>query len=237
MNCNDILPLICGYLDGENTESEQKKLESHLKTCASCREQMAQMQENDRLLAQVPEMPSDLTWRIMQEVRKEPKKRNRWRQWSAGLSAAAVLVVVLLSGVFAPHRAKDDRAELKAESVDSVHYRAATEVNVPAEAVTEAFLTGEMAEAGISIAAYLFTDPVAELDALSPMDLNEARTLLTAEAAARLDVLTKEGLQAYLISEEMMQALQAQYPAELLSDNAEAETYLVFLSAAEAKTP
>jgi hypothetical protein len=69
------------------------------------------------------------------------------------------------------------------------------------------------------------------------MDLNEARTLLTADAAARLDVLTKEGLQAYLISEEIMQALQAQYSAELLSDNAEAETYLVFLSAAEAKTP
>ncbi len=240
MNCNDILPLICGYLDGANTESENKNLQAHLTTCAHCRELMAEMQGNDRLLSDVPEPPADLTWCIMQQVRKEPKKRRNWKPWGAALSAAAVLTVVLLSGVFSPGMTKETAVRTDAAPItdNEVVWRIATEAYIPAEAVTEACSTDEMAmERYAAFAAYLYTAPIAELEALEPMDLNEARTLLTADAAALLDVMATGELQAYLISEAMMQELQTNYVFELLSGNSEAENYLVFISTADANTP
>lgn len=237
MNCNDYLALICGYLDGENTESENKNLQAHLVSCAHCREILAEMQDNDRLLAEVPEASTDLTWRIMQQVRKEPKKRNHWKRWSAALSAAAVLAVVLLSGVFSP--AMEKRSEAAPDEVmnseSGVLYRTATEA-VPAEAATEAGLPMDeeiSCETALCFAAYLCTTPVAELESLDAMDLSAARTLLTADVAARLDTMALGELRAYLISGDLMQELQANYSFEWLGGDTEADNYIIFLSNAD----
>ncbi len=229
MNCNDYLPLICGYLDGENTESENKNLQAHLVSCVLCRDILAQMQENDRLLAEVPQAPMDLTCRIMQQVRKEPKKHNHWKRWSAALSAAAVLAVVLLSGTFFPTMEKSREAVLDTES--GAMQRSATEALAPADAMTEAwtFADAEMSTA-LCFAAYLCTTPVAELESLERMDLSAARTLLTADAAAKLDVLASGELSAYWISADLMQDLQTSYAFELLGGDTEADNYIIFLS-------
>lgn len=243
MNCNEMLPLICGYLDGENTESENGTLQEHLATCPRCREILAEMQMNDRLLSAVPEAPADLTWRIMQQVRKEPKKRRNWKRWGATLSAAAVLTVVLLSGTFLPDGTRSAETGATATENEALR-RIATEVCMEAEAMTEGSPTmamqstdAAMTPESCSLAAYLSTAEIPELNELEPMDLSEARTLLTADAAARLDLLASRQLQAYLVSADVMQKLQVNYAMELLTTNAEAENYMIFLSAADASTP
>ena len=243
MNCNDYLPLICGYLDGENTESENKTLQTHLESCASCREILAQMQENDRLLADAPEAPADLSWRIMQQVRKEPKKRSQWKHWSAVLSAAAVLAVVLLSGVFSP--AMEKRTEAAPDEVVNMEsgflYRAATEA--PMEVAMEATLAGTVdmefgstaPESMATFAAFLITEPVSVTEDFAWVALEDAKAFLTEEALALLDGMALEELQAYFVPLHVIDELKASGSVECLSENAEAENYIIFLS--NANTP
>ena len=234
MNCNEILPLICGYLDGENTESENKCLQDHLKTCARCRESMAEMQANDRLLADAPEAPAELTWRIMQQVRKEPKKQNRWKRWSAVLSAAAVLAVVLLSGVLFPAMEKRSEAmadeEISTES--AVMYRHITEE--PAEVAMEATLAAPMpTESKAAYAAFLAMEPVSVTEDFVPIALADATVFLSDDALALLNSLTVEDLQVYFVPWYIIDELKASGSVELLSEDAEADNYIIFLSNAE----
>ena len=242
MNCNDYIPLICGYLDGENTESENKNLQAHLVSCVHCRDILAQMQENDRLLADAPEAPADLTWRIMQQVRKEPKKRSQWKRWSAVLSAAAVLAVVLLSGVFSP--AMEKRTEAAPDEVVNMEsgffYRAATEA---AEVAMEVTLAGTVdmefsptaQESMAAFAAFLIMEPVSVTEDFAWVALEDAKAFLTEEVLALLDGMALEELQAYFVPVHVIDELKASGSVECLSENAEAENYIIFLS--NANTP
>lgn len=234
MNCNDYLPLICGYLDGENGETETKQLQAHLEGCEECRKLLEQMQENDRLLADVPEAPADLSWRIMQQVRKEPKKQNRWKRWGAVLSAAAVLAVVLLSGTFLPDRSAETANEMtaEAEAETGVLYRSVTEACTAAAEVATEGCPVECADMSFC-AAYLLTEEVAELQDMDPMESEDARALLTEDVLALLDAMELQDLQAYCVSDSVMEELKANSAVVLLSENAEAECYIVFY----AKTP
>ncbi len=106
MNCDFDITLISGHLDGENTQAEDERLLAHLETCAHCRELLAIMQENDaRLKEETVQPPLDLTNRIMQQVRKQPKKSKKPFYISvaaSGLAAAAMLALVISGGVKLP---------------------------------------------------------------------------------------------------------------------------------------
>ena len=58
------------------------------------------MKENDAALREMQPIPFDLTKKIMQRVRKEPKQRKKayWDVLTTGFKVAAVLAVVLLGG-------------------------------------------------------------------------------------------------------------------------------------------
>ncbi len=98
MQCDhNYLPLLSGHLDGTNSETEEKRLQKHLKSCKHCRELLEIMEQNDALLSQSSvQPPADLTARIMDAVRKEPKKTGKRKRFyfstaAAGLAAAAML--------------------------------------------------------------------------------------------------------------------------------------------------
>lgn len=108
-HCNEYLPLLSGHLDGVNSEKEEARLQAHLKQCRHCRTLLAQMEAVDAAMTDgLPEPPADLTDRIMEQVRREPKKRRFGKRIftlsAAGLAAAAMLALVfsgkigLLSG-------------------------------------------------------------------------------------------------------------------------------------------
>lgn len=106
MHCDDFLPLISGHLDGCNTETEEKALLEHLQHCTRCRELLAQMEQNDQLLSHMTEPPANLSTRIMDAVRKEPRKTKRKRWYAsitaAGLATAALLALVLFGSTGLP---------------------------------------------------------------------------------------------------------------------------------------
>ncbi len=91
--------LLSGHIDQMNTAEEEALIQAHLPQCAHCRELLRQMEAADDALRALPaEVPSDLTARIMQNVRSQPRKRRFAKRLiplsTAGLAAAAMLVFV-----------------------------------------------------------------------------------------------------------------------------------------------
>lgn len=136
MKCNQIIPLLSGHLDGANSEIEERRLQQHLKTCRHCRELLAQMEENDALLAsQEAQPPVDLTARIMSQVRKEEKKPRFGRNFlistaATGLAAAALLAFVVWGNVSLP---KTSDSTMESVSFDLAAETAYIDASTPAE--------------------------------------------------------------------------------------------------------
>ncbi|MDY7010104.1 MAG: zf-HC2 domain-containing protein [Planctomycetota bacterium] len=60
MNCEDLKPLMMALLDGELPPEQREKLESHLATCESCRQELAEFIAMKEKLAMVKfREPSD----------------------------------------------------------------------------------------------------------------------------------------------------------------------------------
>lgn len=116
MNCEEYLHLMCGHMDGCNSEMEEKRLQQHLEHCEDCRALLAQLQENERLLGEsIAEPPADLSARIMEAVRKEPKKKPSRKRFftsiaTAGLATAALLALVFFGGNGLPQLVTEDAA-------------------------------------------------------------------------------------------------------------------------------
>lgn len=129
MNCEEYLPLISGHIDGANSEIEERRLQSHLNTCESCRALLAQTEQNDALLrSSVATPPPDLTARILREVRSE-KQSPRKKRWipiaASGLAAAALLSLVIWGKLPLMPVASKDAAIIEEPKTESVTLSAA----------------------------------------------------------------------------------------------------------------
>ena len=113
MKCSDYVLLLSGHLDGENTKEQEAELKIHLNTCEECRNLLASMQENDRLLKEEIVIPSDLTKNIMAQVRKS--KRNKKPFYislaASGLAAAAALALAFGGKVTPQEPAKPQQTQ------------------------------------------------------------------------------------------------------------------------------
>ncbi len=105
MNCEYFAVLLSGHLDGMNTPKEEDALQKHLENCEHCRLLLEQMQKNDKCLAsqEIP-FPSDLTEKIMAEVRKTKRSKKPFyiSLAASGLAAAAVLALAFSGKVSTP---------------------------------------------------------------------------------------------------------------------------------------
>ena len=101
--CTDSLrDSLIGFLYGELTRDEQRMFEAHLKTCAACRTDVAELRAvRDDLLAWAPpecrELPSSWT----AGVPAAPSAADRLRAWAPafGLAAAAMLVLAVSAAI------------------------------------------------------------------------------------------------------------------------------------------
>jgi len=101
VGCEYYLELISCELDGEITESERAALTAHLADCDACRRYAAALRAIHEGLAGEAEVPAGFAESVMAKLPAKKKNMIPLRRWGS-LAAAAVLVVVLGSTVFAP---------------------------------------------------------------------------------------------------------------------------------------
>lgn len=67
MNCEDLRDLFSPYLDGQLTAAEADRLAAHLRTCPSCREELAALRFTSGLVSALPQapLPADLAPRVV----------------------------------------------------------------------------------------------------------------------------------------------------------------------------
>ena len=92
-NCEEFAPLLSAFVDGELTENERAEVLAHVSGCAACRARLDEL----FVLHDEPEVPADLTAKVMAAVRAEKaaqtpqrKKPGAWRRWAAMAACAAL---------------------------------------------------------------------------------------------------------------------------------------------------
>lgn len=144
MNCEDMIVLISGHLDGVNTSEEEHLLQEHLNACASCRELLADFQKTEALLKeQEMTVPESVCADVMSKIREETRRKKRnFRLWSTlGVSAAAVALVLGAGALTMPQMGKSAPMEAQTEMEETVEESAARVICDMAETPAEAPMT------------------------------------------------------------------------------------------------
>ncbi len=78
MTCKEMEDLLPGMIDGALPETEIKRIEAHLETCASCRKALADMRIADERVKNLEEVepPPWLKTRVMARVREEAQRKE-----------------------------------------------------------------------------------------------------------------------------------------------------------------
>jgi len=95
------MELISAEADSELSERERAALTAHLAECENCRRFAAALRAVREGLAEEAEVPAGFAEAVMAKLPKKKAKVIPFRRWGS-IAAAAVLVVVLGSTVFAP---------------------------------------------------------------------------------------------------------------------------------------
>ena len=92
MNCQEYKGLLMGYLDGELSAEEKDRLEKHLKTCASCQEELGDFRKLIAITNEVGLLePEDKLWeRHWGGIYNRIERRIGWVLF--GVAAIALLI-------------------------------------------------------------------------------------------------------------------------------------------------
>lgn len=84
--CSDILPELSAYIDGELSEEDARRIESHLEKCEKCRELVTELSSlSEDIAASFVPYPADLHLQIMDSLSEEmAKSRKKSRILSFG---------------------------------------------------------------------------------------------------------------------------------------------------------
>lgn len=97
---------LAAYLDAELSLPDRARLEEHLRHCAACRQEVAELEQLEGLLAELSPMPAppQLLSCTMARARGEMQPARRMSAtWPAAVGAAAALLLVLLQfGMYSP---------------------------------------------------------------------------------------------------------------------------------------
>lgn len=93
---------LSAYLDGELGPRQAKRLERHLRACASCQRELAELRATRLLLRRLPQRPLPRSFLLPASVANARRRQHVWNTGFVVLRGAAVAVslalVVLLSG-------------------------------------------------------------------------------------------------------------------------------------------
>jgi hypothetical protein len=135
MNCNEALPWMHEYLDGDLTGTPLTELKKHLLSCTECSQRYKKMQHTEAMVRSLPHLAAapDLTDRIMASLPKQRKRSNSWLQWikrHPAMSVASMFLLVMLSSSLALWN-QDTQMVVKGASLDQLVIKGDT-VLVPA---------------------------------------------------------------------------------------------------------
>ena len=106
MNCRDVAELLPLFLDEELAPDEMNKVATHLTTCSSCQQTLAEYRREQQILRSLPPVAPPLNWRaeLMERVRNcKPQRRPSALKFLVprlGSLAAALLVVLLVTNLY-----------------------------------------------------------------------------------------------------------------------------------------
>jgi predicted anti-sigma-YlaC factor YlaD len=92
--CSKISEQLTSYLDGELGDKERARLELHLESCQSCREEYDSLRQTVSLLQQMPEVNSERTFRI--DEKNVAQKTGDGKLFILYRVAAGVAVILVL---------------------------------------------------------------------------------------------------------------------------------------------
>lgn len=102
MKCQEAIPKIHEYLDGDLHGCALVDLNQHVALCPECSSRLAKLEKADALIHYLPKgkVPEDLTEKIMNAIPAFRQMKQRpWRQWvkrHPAASAASVFVIVMM---------------------------------------------------------------------------------------------------------------------------------------------
>jgi len=123
MICQEALPAMHEYLDGELSGTQHTELKQHLLACRTCSFRYKQLQQAEAAVRSLPfaAARSDLADKIMSSLPK-PMKRNTWLQWvkrHPAVSVASIFLFVMLSASLSLWN-QDKDLVVKGASLDQV---------------------------------------------------------------------------------------------------------------------
>lgn len=147
MECQEAIPLMHDYLDGDMQSAERRKLKEHILGCPDCRRRLQRMERAEALVRSMPapRASDDLTARIMNSL--PQKKRRTWIRWvrnHPAISVAAVFILVMMSSFVSLWDQETDLM-VKGNDLDQVVIRGNT-VYVPEDKVVNGDLVVENGE-------------------------------------------------------------------------------------------
>lgn len=106
MNNGHVTAYLPDYMEDNLPESERRRIEAHLESCAPCREELAYLQGIRNFLAGRPESPSPGLWAGVAERIALEETPGLWKQfeWVGKrlvplMAAAAVLILAIFGGL------------------------------------------------------------------------------------------------------------------------------------------
>lgn len=119
MNCEAAKMLFGEHIDGTIPPEKEAALQAHLSVCKSCREELAALAALEKNLSFLREpAPASLKTNVMDRIRADAKKKQRRRWFGPGAAlgaAAAILVLVLGSGIVKLPNRSEERVSPTAE--------------------------------------------------------------------------------------------------------------------------
>jgi anti-sigma factor RsiW len=173
MKCDLPIELLNGYLDNELDDEQRARVETHLKACSACREELDVLQRIDRAVRdEVYEEPSSkfvfsLNRRVMEKV-SIPRRRNLFRFAPVFVPVAAAFLILIVLINISPSR-----------RLVHVNYRMFYKELAARQEVQVSIPEPKIAQAPISKKRVAQTDVDSEKAA--PARLEETRIAVTAE--------------------------------------------------------
>ncbi|QQE74722.1 anti-sigma factor [Brevibacillus composti] len=137
MECREMIVLIHEFLDEDIDELSNQQLQSHLKTCGSCRRHLHELQKAIAFLQSASHIhvSADFTSRVVAKL-PAPTKKKRFSAWLRNhpfLTAAAVFLFLMTGSAIASWYERDNTLQIASSSMDKLKIdRSRNVVVVPA---------------------------------------------------------------------------------------------------------